>query len=122
MSAFAVSPAHVLIVGNTPQGQSPAALILRSEGYIVTTAATAKDALERMKEMMPDLVLVEPSTHGGCSELQEYLREWRCQVPLVLMPTQDRARPEAEHGYDDGDAIGLDAQALIQVVARLALN
>jgi two-component system, OmpR family, response regulator len=112
---MSVPPAHVLVVDDMPQGDSCAAQILKSAGFRVTTAGNASDALERMSETMPDLVLVDPRMAGtDVWELQEHLREQGCRIPVAFIPAgvvPGQSTPEAG-----------TAEGLISVIARLAMN
>ena len=49
--------ARILVVDDNPANLKLASRVLQSEGYLVEQAATAEDALKRIREQVPDLSL-----------------------------------------------------------------
>lgn len=97
----------ILVVDDTPQNLKLLADLLEAEGYAATTAASGEEALERIAETAPDLVLLDimmPGLNG-----YEVCRRIRADaatalLPVVLVtsldPQQERVRG-IEAGADD---------------------
>lgn len=91
---------HVLVVDDAPMIRQFLEMMLPLEGHSVSTAANGKQALERIAEQQPDVVLLDvmmPVMNGW--EVQDYLREQNNPVPIVIMSTEAgfRAPAEARH-------------------------
>lgn len=124
MPGSTVAHGHVLVVDDTPQIRSLVSIILQSEGYRVTTAANGREALERITEETPDVVLLDltmPVMSGW--ELQQVLRARGYAIPVVFMTAGWRAQTEAARHQADGYvAKPFDPDVLVHAVARFALN
>ncbi len=113
---------HILVVDDVPSICSLVAAILRDEGYQVTTAQNGQEALVRMAEAMPDLILLDlqmPVMSGW--ELQRRLQDQGCGVPVVFMTAGPQARVEAERHHAAGYlAKPFDPDVLVATVTQLA--
>jgi DNA-binding response OmpR family regulator len=95
---------NILIVEDEPALQKTTAAALRLSGHTVAGAETGLEALARVDEQRPDLVLLDlqmPDMDGW-----EFLRRLRAEpslldVPVVIMSAAHRIDPE-----------GLDVQAI----------
>jgi len=55
---------RVLVVDDNPANLKLASLLLESEGYVVDRASSAESALERIGELLPDLILMDIELPG----------------------------------------------------------
>jgi len=55
---------RILIVDDNPTNLKLASLLLESEGYVVDRASSAESALERIRELLPDLILMDIELPG----------------------------------------------------------
>ena len=77
---------HVLVVDDDPEIQAAIQMTLELEGYNVATAGDGRQALDRIAERLPDIVLLDlamPVMTGW--ELHQHLRERGLDIPLVYM-------------------------------------
>jgi two-component system chemotaxis response regulator CheY len=124
--ASSTSPAsvgpHVLVVDDDPDILQAIRHTLDDEGYSVATAANGLQALERIRERRPAVVLVDltmPVMNGW--QLNEQLQELGLGIPVVFMTAAFRARAEAEqHGAAGYLAKPFDIDDLLDTVARFA--
>lgn len=97
-------------------------LLLEDEGYRVATAANGRQALERIAEQRPKLILLDlqmPVMNGW--ELQEQLHRHQPDVPVVFMTAGLRAKAEAERHHAAGYlAKPFDLDELLCLVSRFA--
>jgi two-component system cell cycle response regulator DivK len=59
-----MSGEHVLIVDDNPTNLKLARLVLATEGYVVSTASSAEEALEALKDSDPRLILMDLQLPG----------------------------------------------------------
>ncbi len=113
---------HVLVVDDEPGIRGFVHAILQAEGYSVAIAANGQQALERIAEQRPDVILLDlsmPVMNGW--QLNEYLRERRFEIPVVFMTAGFSARAEAQaHGAADYLAKPFDVDTLLDVIGRFA--
>ena len=77
---------RVLVVDDMPGMRAVAAIILRSAGYEVETAAGGREALSRVKHARPDLVLLDlnmPDVDGF--EVLQALRGEQARPPMPVV-------------------------------------
>jgi two-component system, OmpR family, KDP operon response regulator KdpE len=80
-----MAAARVLVVEDEAQILRSLTVILRSAGYEVTAATTAREALERAVLRPPDAVLLDLRLPDGDGEtVCRSLREW-CRAPIVVV-------------------------------------
>lgn len=77
---------HVLVVDDEPDIRATVAAMLEIEGYLVAEAANGADALARVEERVPDVILLDMRMPvldgwGFASEL----RRRGHRVPIVVM-------------------------------------
>lgn len=96
-------------------------LLLTSEGYEVVTARAGSEALEKAREALPDLVLVDlmlPDIDGG--ELcRRYREEVAAATPVVLMTGAPHDARVAAAAPDSVLAKPFEIEALLELAARL---
>lgn len=95
----------VLVVDDEPAIRRLLRVGLSTEGYAIREAATAREAIERIAEELPDLVILDlglPDMSG-----QELLQKWRAEalaLPIVILSsrTDEAGIVDAlENGADD---------------------
>jgi CheY-like chemotaxis protein len=100
-------PKRIVVVDDLPYLRDVQALVLREAGYAATPIGTAREALERLPELRPDLILLDMSMPGmdGRQFLTRLraLPEWR-NLPVILSTGR-------------GDTDGLDGDG-IDVLAK----
>jgi class 3 adenylate cyclase len=101
------TPAKILVVDDTPQNVKLLADLLSAKGYAVATAASGRQALERVDAERPDLVLLdvvmpEMSGYEVCRKLRDDPDTTTLPVIMVtaLDPAQERVKG-IEAGADD---------------------
>lgn len=113
---------HVLVVDDDPNIREMIEAVLTDEGFTVGTASNGREALERIGESRPKLVLLDlqmPVMTGW--DVIRQLHESRVEVPIVFMTAGFRARREAEqHGADGYLAKPFELNDLLDVVERFA--
>jgi class 3 adenylate cyclase len=99
--------AKILVVDDTPMNVKLLADLLSAKGYAVVTAAAGPEALTRIDEEHPDLVLLDVMMPGMtgydvCRRIRENLDTAMLPVVMVtaLDPSQERAKG-LEAGADD---------------------
>jgi CheY-like chemotaxis protein len=110
----------VLVVDDDPGIRDTIQFMLEDAGYVVVTAPNGPEALARVLERKPALVLLDlqmPLMTG--QETLNRLREMPDQIPVVFMTAGLRAHLEAiEHGADGHLAKPFEFEELLHVVRR----
>src|SRR5436190_1768037 len=113
---------HILVVDDDVGIRTLLEKVLEDEGLPVVTAGTGCEALDRISEDPPQLVLLDlqmPVMSGW--EILRRLHDAHQPVPVVFMSTGTRVRMEAAHHHADGClAKPFDLTQLLAVVARFA--
>lgn len=120
------TPPLVLVVDDSMTTRSLEQNILRSHGYRVVVAVDGRDALRRMEEQRPDLVVsdVEMPNMDGFSLLAEIRghAEW-ATIPVVLVTSRDSPEDRARSQALGADAYivktRFDQEDLLASIARL---
>ncbi len=97
-------PAHVLLVDDENAIQRAVVPLLRSRGYEVEAASTAKEALSSIEEKLPDLIILDlglPDMDGldVCSRVRE-----RAEVPIIVLSARGSEAQKVaalDRGADD---------------------
>src|SRR5207248_11217958 len=77
---------NILIVDDDTDARTTLARVLEKEGYSVTGAASAEEALNRFDHSPFDLVLTDMRMEGmGGIELLRALKTRRSDVPVIIM-------------------------------------
>jgi DNA-binding response OmpR family regulator len=100
-------PAKILVVDDTPRNVKLLADLLSVKGYAVTTAVSGREALAKIDEELPDLVLLdvvmpEMSGYEVCRKIRDNAATKMLPVVMVtaLDPSQERVKG-IEAGADD---------------------
>lgn len=119
-------PCTVLVADDEPLTAEMLAIMLSFRGYHVVCAFSGDEALERAREIKPDLLLLDvimPGREG--LEVTRLLRDDAelCTRPVVLFSSADEEEIEwREAGADLFLRKPLDIAALPDVVGRLLLR
>lgn len=119
-----MTPATILVVDDNPQNLKLVRLLLAAEGYRVTTAASADEALRALETCAPALILMDLQMPGmdGLA-LTRHLRADPARSTTVIVALTayamrgDRERALAA-GCDDYMAKPIDTSALASLVAQ----
>jgi two-component system KDP operon response regulator KdpE len=96
--------ARILLVDDEPAIQKSMVPLLKSRGYLVTSAETGRDALTAVETDSPDLVILDlglPDIDGieVCRRLREH-----SSIPIVVLSARDAERDKItalDEGADD---------------------
>ena len=104
LSALGDSAGDVLVVDDFPDALALYEAVLAEDGHHVRTASSGVDALRRIDEREPELVLLDVSMPGlDGVEVLRRLRARRGGGPAVIMLTAARREPHAiEAGLKEG--------------------
>ena len=113
---------HVLVVDDEPDIRATVAAMLEIEGYDVSEAANGADALHRVAERMPDVILLDmrmPILDGWGFAAE--LRRRGHRTPIVVMTAaRDAARWATEIAAAAFVAKPFGFDDLIRAVERVA--
>jgi class 3 adenylate cyclase len=96
--------ARLLVVDDTPANVKLLADLLGAKGYAVTTAASGKEALEKIEAVAPDLVLLDVMMPGMTGyEVCRHIRDnpATAMLPVVMVTALDPG-PERVKGIEAG--------------------
>lgn len=95
----------VLIVEDEPQITRLIELELKYEGYTVSTAVDGIEGLKKVKDFIPDLILLDCMLPGmSGEELCRKLREDSDDVPIIMITARDSVEDKVkclDYGADD---------------------
>jgi len=81
--------ARILVVDDEMGILNTLEILLRREGFAVTTAASGREALERLEESLPDVVLTDIRMPGLTGlDLLARVREMDPEIAVILMTAQ----------------------------------
>ena len=112
----------ILVVEDEPTLQETLAYNLKRQGYQVETAGDGKKALEKAREIIPDLIVLDimlPVLDGF--EVCRILRQ-EMSVPILILTARDEEIDRViglEMGADDYCVKTSDCSALLDAVEKL---
>jgi CheY-like chemotaxis protein len=113
--------APILVVDDDPSIRTTVSDVLDMEGYRVVTAANGAEALERVEQNQPALVLLDmrmPVMDGWA--FARAIASRGMKLPILVMTAADNARAWAEEiGADGYVAKPFDLAELISAIERL---
>jgi two-component system OmpR family response regulator len=112
--------ARVLVVDDEPSITDAVATALGYEGFDVTTAANGRDALARVEDFRPDLVVLDimlPDLDGIA--ITKRLRRDGVDVPVLFLTARDDAAEKVEGLTAGGDDYVTKPFTLAEVIARV---
>ncbi len=113
----------VLVVDDDPDLLEAVCDILEVEGYRVSRARNGREALERVAETRPDLILLDlmmPVMDGLAFARELRVREERAPVPVVVISADGNPDHAAGVGARGFLAKPFDLEALLAMVASAA--
>ena len=111
----------VLVVDDVDTNRRLIEILMRGEGYDVAIAGTGREALERVADRRPDVIILDlalPDMHG--SALIARLRELGVEIP-VLVVSGDTTPPARWASLQAAEYLTkpYDVDSLVQAVAKL---
>ena len=85
--------ANILIVDDSPTEVHVFKTMLEKNGYTVSVAVTGEEGIERAKEIVPDLVLMDivmPGINGFQATRQLATNEITANIPVIIVTTKDQ--------------------------------
>ncbi|TSJ41011.1 response regulator [Mucilaginibacter corticis] len=113
---------HILIVDDHEDILELIRDILEPEGYRVTTLSAVDDILKTVRDLSPDLVLLDfllPGINGGefCAQLKK--DPLTSHTPVIFLSAHSRVLDSLGHyGYDDFIAKPFAIDQLLQTVKK----
>jgi len=81
--------ANIMIIDDEQSMLDTLGILLRSEGFDTQVHQNGREAMDRLGELKPDLVLTDIRMPAiGGLEVLETVRKWDAQVPVILMTAQ----------------------------------
>jgi DNA-binding response OmpR family regulator len=115
---------RVLVVDDDPEVCTALATLLRCEGFQVTTAADGQEALERMRDANPRVVLLDlmmPVLDGFEFRVRQLEDAQLASVPVIVLSCgTELPRKIASFGAAGCLSKPLDPDELIAMVRRIA--
>ncbi len=99
-----MTPAHILVVDDSPTDRHFLADLLTRHGYSVTTADNGESALLQMRSKRPDLVLMDVVMPGqnGFHATREIARDPATQGLPVIICSSKQQHSDREWGLRQG--------------------
>ena len=111
----------VLVVDDDPDLLGLVQLLLEGVGYRVITAGEGQEALSRVAEKMPDLILLDMKMPGmnGWDFARAFRQRYDRAAPIVVLTAAEDARKRAEEiGAEGYLGKPFDIDELIRIVER----
>jgi PAS domain S-box-containing protein len=121
---------RVLLVEDAEDARELIALLLRERGAEVRSAANGREAMERLAEALPDVLVSDiglpgEDGHALLKRIREWTEardEWLPAIALTAYAGAEDARRAYRAGFQVHLAKPLEAEALVESVARLAVR
>ncbi len=114
---------RVLVVEDDPDLSALVEMILSDAGYGVRIAGDGAEALARVAEEMPDVVLLDMRmpVMNGWEFAREFRGRWGRAAPIVVVTAAENARARAEEiGAEGWLEKPFDVDDVLRLVARLS--
>jgi CheY-like chemotaxis protein len=119
---------RVLLVEDAEDARELIALLLRDRGAEVRTAVSGREAMERLAEALPDVLISDiglpgEDGHAVLKRVRDWADakgEWIPAIALTAYAGAEDARRAYRAGFQVHMAKPLEAEALVESVARLA--
>jgi len=85
--------ANILIVDDSPTEVHVFKTMLEKNGHTVSVAVTGEEGIERAKEIVPDLVLMDivmPGINGFQATRQLATNDITANIPVIIVTTKDQ--------------------------------
>ncbi|MBX3252208.1 MAG: response regulator [Myxococcales bacterium] len=115
----------ILAVEDDPDLRSLLTIVLEQEGYVVTTATNGREALSRVEEQMPDLILLDlrMPVMSGVEFVAQYQARYGSgpRAPFIVMTAGEHASRRCQQLGGRGFLPKpFSADELVEVVRRYA--
>ncbi|HEV2125130.1 MAG TPA: response regulator [Chloroflexota bacterium] len=106
-----ITPTRVLVVEDNPGLRNVVGLVLQKEGYEVLTALNGAEALERVREWRPDVILLDiiMPVMDGTEFVRAYRQESSAPVPIIALTAIPERAEEIKADYVLQKPIDIDA-------------
>src|SRR5574344_2744298 len=96
---------YILVIEDVPEMAELVSLYLRKADMTVTAVCTAELGLEKLKDCVPDLVVLDLNLPGmsGFEFLQHFRAEYKATIPVIIVSARD-----ADEDIIKGLGIGAD--------------
>jgi two-component system KDP operon response regulator KdpE len=99
-----MNSANILVVDDEPQIRRVLRTTLSFRGYVITEAATGEEAVELVRKIKPDLILLDVNLPGisGIETCRE-IRRWS-ETPIIMLTVRNAERDKVvalDAGADD---------------------
>lgn len=84
---------HVLIVDDSPTELHIYSTILQKNGYLVSEAHSGEEAIEKSKQLRPDIILMDvvmPGLNGFQATRQISRNEETKDIPVIILTTKNQ--------------------------------
>jgi len=86
IEAIEVTPLRVLVVDDDPNISRLLGIRLKNRGHVVHTAASGDEAMSRLDELEPDLILLDVSMPGSSGlDVLEHIRSEARDIAVIMM-------------------------------------
>lgn len=85
---------HILIIDDSPTELHILKTLLEKNSYQVSTASSGEEGIEKAKQILPDLVLMDvvmPGMNGFQATRQLSKNAATADIPVVIVTTKDQA-------------------------------
>ncbi|HEX8314005.1 MAG TPA: response regulator [Flavisolibacter sp.] len=114
--------AKILLIDDDPDIRTVMGLMLKKEGYEVVTASRREEALEKLVQEQPALILLDVLLSGADGrELCRAIKadEKTKHIPIIMFSGHPGAAQQFEtYGADDFIAKPISTEALLQKLSR----
>lgn len=113
----------ILIIDDDPDVRTVMNVLMKKQGYEVATAINREDALYRLKEFMPSVILMDVLLSG--SDGREFCREIKQSkemkhIPVIMVSAHPGAAENIKsYGADDFISKPIDTISLLDKVEQL---
>src|ERR1700678_3504922 len=114
------APVRVLVVDDEPHIVDVISMALRHSGFEVTAAATGSEALARVRDSRPDLIVLDvvlPDMEGF--DVARRLATDRASVPIIFLTARDETADKVRGLSLGGDDYVTKPFSLEELIARI---
>ena len=117
-------PKTILIVEDNPDAREMVSVVLAAEGFFVRTAEDGQEALEVVRDWLPDLIItdIQMPNMDGIAMIKRMRELFGAKpVPIVVMSAfSSRATQEAlDAGANESASKPMQVESLIKIVKQL---
>jgi len=114
-----MKPCKILIVDDEPQARGLLRTALVEQGFEVNAASTGEEALEKLREDTPDVILLDPKMPGmGGFETCREIRT-SSEVPVIIVTAREGELARAEAFDASADQYVVKPCSVRELIARI---